>query len=1132
MRTKTIATLTSALVALALAVPAAALSAPELQIATSHAPKSAPVGTYAKYELVVSNTGTTETSENVTVDFSVPAGLEITNISSEEVEFFEEDTKLWNCSKALDSQSGSCTGPEITAFGIPMPIEAGKEACEEPFFGEFQFDCRVFVTVRAEEGAPTGLLHPTATVCGGGDTVCPAPADTAPDDPLLVVPFDFHLEAFDGRVLKENGDPATEAGSHPHTAETEFETTAALTAPNGFPRTVGQIKDVTVELPPGLVGNPLAIPTCTQAQLLTDGVGFQGNPTTQCPAESQVGIVKVIEPSGGVIVGTQGVFSMERPQGSAASRVGVPALFAFEVGGVPIQVYAKVRTGEDYGVTIINKNAAQTIPFNRAEFIFWGVPADPVHDPDRLCAGGLGSNGKPKEKGCESEGELVPFLSLPTSCEGPGPFNSVETSIEVLSWEGPSDTGSFLSHNNEGNPIGATGCNALDFSPTLEARPTTNVADAPSGLDFDLHIPQTEECLAGPPVTCTTAQAHLKDTTISLPEGLVVNPSGANGLDGCSLSEFGFTNKEGDVIHTTPNPATCPDASKLGTVEVDTPLLDHPLKGSVHIADPYANPFNSLLAIYITLDDPATGVIVKLAGQVKADPNTGQLTTTVLQNPQQPFEDFRIHFFGGAGGSLRTPAACGQYTTTSNLTPWSAPESGPPDEPTDTWAITQAPGGGACPTSTGALPHAPSFDAGTVSPIAKAFSPFVVHLRRADGSQNFQALGVSPPQGLIAKLAGTTQCPESALVTAASKSGQQEKASPSCPASSEVGSVVAGAGAGPAPYYAQGKAYLTGPYKGAPLSMAIVTPATAGPFDLGTIVVRTALYVDSKTAKINAVSDPIPSILQGIPLDVRTVDVALDRPEFTFNPTSCDPMSVDGSLTSTLGQIAPLSSRFQVGECGRLGFKPQMSLNLKGGTTRGKHPALTAVLTPREGDANIASLSVALPKSEFLDQAHIGTVCTRVQFAQDACPAASIYGEATVFTPVLDEPLTGHVYLRSSDNLLPDLVPDLRGPAHLPIRVESAGRTDSIKGGLRNTFDFVPDAPFTKLVVQLQGGKKGLLQNSRNICSQVYRATVKYTAHNGKTLTQRPPLKNSKCGKAKKRKAAKRAKRRAARAAR
>jgi hypothetical protein len=600
---------------------------------------------------------------------------------------------------------------------------------------------------------------------------------------------------------------------------------------------------------------------------------------------------------------------------------------------------------------------------------------------------------------------------------------------------------------------------------------------------------------------------------VTLPVGLSVNPSSANGLNACTEAEVDLKGED---------PANCPDASKLGTVEIETPLLDHPIPGSVYLAEPHANPFNSLLALYIAVDDPKSGVVVKLAGKVQsgggkgadADLAQGQLRATFANNPQLPFEDLDLHFFGGSSGALRTPAVCNTYTTVSDLTPWSSPEGATVTD-RDSWEISGAPGGGACARTEAQLASAPSFDAGTIAPIAGGSSPLVVNLRREDGSQQFSSLTLTPPQGLVGKLAGIPYCPDEALAAAAGKSGKAEEASASCPAASYVGSVSAAAGAGPTPYHAPGKAYLMGPYKGAPLSLAIVTPATAGPFDLGTIIVRTALFVDRKTAQITAVSDPIPTMLEGIPLDVRSVQVRIDRPDFTINPTSCDPTSFGGQLMSVLGQTTPLQSRFQVGECGRLGFRPKMTLRLKGGTARAKYPALTAVLIPRPGDANLASISVALPHSEFLAQEHIRTVCTRVQFAADQCPAAAIYGTATVETPLLDYPLTGPVYLRSSDNPLPDLVTDLRGPANQPIKLEAAGRTDSIKGGIRNTFDFVPDAPFTKLTLQMQGGKKGLLVNSRNICKKATRATIHYSAHNGATFTDQPVLK-PKCGKAKK----------------
>ena len=358
---------------------------------------------------------------------------------------------------------------------------------------------------------------------------------------------------------------------------------------------------------------------------------------------------------------------------------------------------------------------------------------------------------------------------------------------------------------------------------------------------------------------------------------------------------------------------------------------------------------------------------------------------------------------------------------------------------------------------------------------------------------------------MTGKLAGIATCPDSALAAAASNAGAAELANPSCPAASKVGTVDVAAGAGSSPFHAQGTMYRTGPYKGAPLSVAVITPAVAGPFDLGTVVVRSVADIDDITTQIHIGSDQFPTILQGIPLHVRSVSLNVSRDQFTLNPTNCDPMSLDGTIFGS-PTAAAVSDRFQM-VVHRSGLQPRMSLRLRGGTKRGKYPALTATILPRPGDANIASFSLAMPRAEFLANEHIRTVCTRPDFAADNCPTAAIYGEATVQSPLLDDPLTGHAYLRSSDNLLPDLVTDLRGPASLPIKLETSGRTDSVRGGIRSTFDFVPDAPFSKATVALQGGKKGLLVNSRDICKRTYRATVKYTAQNGDRFTAHPKLK-------------------------
>ena len=1096
--TGALAALAAALGMSAIAGPAQALAAPVLDVSMSHVLKTGvPAGTYAKYEIVVSNTGDAFTGGVIDVEFTLPAGLKVTAATDEITDLFGFPFPIsWDCTIAGDAQSVSCSGIDpLGFFGGPLPIFPGQEAC----VGIFPISCRILITVKADPGAPAGTLTPTVEACGGGAAAC-----ANDSDPTEIIPFDFSLASVDALVLDALGEPATQAGSHPHLGSTGYFLSTFLAA-NGWELANEELQDTAVELPAGLVANPQALPTCTQAQLSFN---------TSCPPESQVGTAKLgfngpfnLPPLG--TYGTPAImpvplYNMERPSGTAAVPIGTPGLLAFNVAGTVIQVYTKLRTGGDYGITVLAKNSPQTLPVAGINFDIWGVPADPAHDAERKFAGEFKFN-------APSSAPLRPFLTLPTSCTGP-----VETRFTVTGWKGSEASASSLSHDNTEpvpNPIGADGCNAVPFAPAIEARPSTNLADSPAGLDVDVEIPQSED-----PVGIATA--HLKDVTITLPEGLTINPSGANGLGGCSPAEA-------DLKGT--GAAKCPDASRLGSAAAESPLLDHPLRGSVYLADPFDNPFNSLLAIYLALDDPQTGIVVKLAGELSADPGTGRLSATFEQNPQLPFEHLKMNFFGGAGAVLKTPATCGEYTTTSSLTPYSAPDSGPPKTPSDTWAIEAAPGGGSCATTAGAQPHAPSFDAGTVSPIAGAHSPLVVHLRRSDGSQTFSAVTLSTPPGLLAKLAGTESCTDAALAAAAAKTGAAEQASPSCPAASDLGSVVVGAGAGPAPYNAAGRAYLAGPYKGAPLSLAIIVPAVAGPFDLGTVVTRVAAHIDSKTAQLTAITDPLPRILEGIPLNVRTVDISLDRPEFTKNPTSCDPMAFDGLLTSTLGQTAALQSRFQVGECGRLGFKPKVFLRLDGKRFgRGANPRLRAVVMPRAGDANIARAAVKMPSSLFLDQSHIRTVCTRVQFAADACPASSVYGHASAQSPLLDYPLTGNVYLRSSDNKLPDLVADLRGPAHQPVKFEVVGRTDSVKGALRNTFEMVPDVPVSKFVLSLQGGRKSLLVASRNLCKGTQRARVNMAAHNAARQLRRPRINIPRCRKAQRAAKRRAAKRRAA----
>jgi hypothetical protein len=656
----------------------------------------------------------------------------------------------------------------------------------------------------------------------------------------------------------------------------------------------------------------------------------------------------------------------------------------------------------------------------------------------------------------------------------------------------------------------------MKFAPSIASQATNDRADNPSGLEFDLHQPQNLGYEG-------RATANLKDAEVALPGGVVVNPSSANGLEVCTEGQIGREPDAGGELRFSEEPQTCPSKAKIGTVEVSTPLLDHPLPGSVFVAKPYENPFGSLLAIYVAVEDEESGVVSKLAGRVTPDPLTGQLTATFTENPELPIEDIKLDTFGGEGASLKTGLTCGEYTTTTSLVPWSTPE-GATVHPSDTFNTSvAASGSGSCPTSEGGAPFEPRFVAGTANPTGGAFSPFSLSLARQDGEQHITSIDTTLPVGLLGKLAGISYCSEAQIAAARAREvpqqGTAEKASPSCPSSTEVGTVTVGAGAGSSPYYVQGHAYLAGPYKGAPLSLVIIAPAVAGPFDLGSVVTRVALNVEEFSSEIHAVSDPLPTILDGIPLDLRSISVNVNRPNFILNPTSCREKQITGSVGSQAGASHPLLNRFQATGCSNLGFKPTVKLSLAGGTGRAGHPALKAVVTyPSQGAyANIARAQVSLPHSEFLDQGNLNKVCTRPQLKSQTCPATSIYGRVKAWTPLLEKPLEGPVYLGVGfGDKLPDIVTELNGQ----IRVLLKGKVDTdAEHGIRNTFESVPDAPVSRFELRLKGGKKyGLLENSENICRKPQRALSRFSAQNGLVNVEAVPISNS-CGKKKRHKA-------------
>jgi hypothetical protein len=915
----------------------------------------------------------------------------------------------------------------------------------------------------------TGPLVNRVEVEGGG-----APANSLEAENLAAgEDAKAGFEEFHAKVSGPDGRAASAAASHPFQYTTTFAVNLAPSPPGSqFPLEPagGDLREIEVTLPPGLVGNPTATTRCPAQQFNTAGfVSFplEGNAlVNECPESSVVGLATVQQREALGAKLRVPIYNLTPPKG-------MPAQLGFQVLGAPIYINTRLRSEGDFGISAFLENVTEAQRVTAARVSIWGTPGDKLHNTMR------GRCGISDEGLCPVAGTARPFLRLPTQCENP-----LLSSMSIETWARP---GAFASaESSEGAP---GGCGAVPFTPSIESRPTTNVADSPSGLHFDLHLPQGEhEDPAG------LGEADLRSAVVMLPEGLVVNPASANGRGACTPTQVGFTGFEGARASFDANPAQCPEAAKVGRVEAISPAVDHPLQGSVYLARQFDNPFNSLLAIYIVLEDAQSGIVVKLAGKLTLDPATGQLTTTVSDSPQLPVEDFSFDFFEGPRAPLRTPMSCGEYSTITQMTPWSAP-AGAVATPADSFQIAAGPAG---PCPTGAL--APKLSAGLANPTAATYSPFSLRLTRADGTGEITAISTTTPTGLSAKLAGIPYCPEAGIAQAAARSGPgqgaAEAAASSCPAASQVGTTTAGAGAGPAPFYTSGKVYLAGPYKGASISLLTIVPALAGPFDLGVVVDRIALQVDPETAQVTAAADPLPRLLAGIPLDLREIRVDLDRKDFTLAPTSCEPKSVNANVTGPAG-AATATDRFQVGGCAALGFKPKLSLKLLGGTKRNDHPTLKSTITyPKGSYANIAKAVVTLPPSEQIDNAHIQNPCTRVQFNAHQCPPGSILGYAKAFSPLLDKPLEGPVYFRSNggERLLPDIVADLNGQLH----VVAVGFVKSVHARIRTTFAAVPDAPLSKFTLNLKGGKKGLLVNNRDICAQRYRVGIKLTAHNAK----------------------------------
>jgi hypothetical protein len=854
---------------------------------------------------------------------------------------------------------------------------------------------------------------------------------------------EFEFSAF-GASTDIGGAFSRQAGAHPDL------TTVAVFNGKEDPR------DIYVDLPPGLVGNPTSTEYCTFKQLVARDRGV----TPDCPLTSQVGEIRAYQ-TPALDDGSYKdypLYNMVPPTGSAGQ-------FAFNFAGAIVRIEPHVRSG-DYGISADSTRIPEALPLRGVKVTFWGVPAEASHQEQRwwdFPAGRGGPNAR-------SFAPRQPFMSSPTSC----PAQATPFFGHADSWISPG----VLTHAETTTDLTGTefrweGCQLLHFEPSMKVTPGTHRAASTTGLEFDIQVPQNED-------PDGLATPHVRRVATTFPLGMTVSPSVVAGLGACSEAQVGLGNA---------NPPTCPDSSKLGNVTIATPLLDERLRGEVVLAKQNENPFGSTYAVYLLAKGP--GFYLKLPGELNVDKQTGQMKTVFDNLPQLPFEEAEFDFRGGPTAPFTTPDTCGTYRTHTELTSWSSPAPTVVDAP---MAIDE--------NCSGRGGFDPKLQAGVASPVAGAYSPLTIRIRREDGEQNISRFDVTLPQGEVANLKGVEVCPDAIAPTG------------HCPKGSQVGISTTAIGSGVFPLFIPqpGKdptaLYLAGAYKGSPYSLVAKVPAQSGPFDFGTIVVRTGINLNPVTAQVIAESDPLPQILEGVPIQYRDVRIEVQKPDFTINPTSCDQRHVTTTITSSTGTRAHPTVPTKVGDCGALSFGPKLAFKVSGGTNRGDFQALRATLTAGKHEANIDRVAVTLPHSEFLEQSHIGTVCTRVQFAQKKCPEASVYGTARAITPLLDQPLEGPVYLRSSNHSLPDLVAALKGQ----FDIELAGRIDSKNGGIRNTFELVPDAPVTKFVLKMKGGQKSLLVNSRNLCKSVSRADVKMVGQNGKRHSERPVVRNS-CGK-------------------
>ncbi len=1035
-----------------------------------------------RYQLLPINIGTDESSGPITVKDKLPPGLTTAQTP-------ESKREVWNC-------TGGSGNTEVTCTYEEEPIAAGRDMPP------------ITIYVTAPPRSSNGdMLKNEASITGGG-----AAAETSTSEETLVSSQapPFGLSEFSFETGSEDGTTSLQAGAHPWQVTASLEVPLVeLSSPQGE-RIFGPIeswKSAAVELPLGFGGNPQTRAKCTEAEL-------EGK---ECPAASSVGSIEVgaeistDEFSYSHTVLTSALYNMV-PEG------GYPAEFGAVVDGDAIDLYASVvHTARGYDLRV----AAPGLPGGNVEafgtvLTFYGEPAK-----------------------VEGEEPKDAFLTNPTHCS----TEPQKARAEVESW---GHQGQKVSSEATVYPQ-LTGCSLLNsqFNPTVSMGPSeagsgpqqegTSQADTPSAYSVDLKSPQKEgfEELATP---------ELKDVTVALPEGVSVSPSAGYGLVGCQLEGpqgINISGLDSEEVGADglehPAKGKCPEASTLGTVDVFTPDLPTrcggegqavckeldeaaPLQGYVYLAQPEcggsgqqecSNAYaegrggpsgeGKLFGLYIEVE--GSGVIVKLPGTVSANPVTGRLQATFKENPQFPFSELELHLHGGQRAPLANPQTCGSFAPESTLTSWAGQEVSQVSAP---FSIDLDGHGGACPAT---LPFKPGFEAGMVTPIAGGYSPFVLQLSRQDGEQDLSGLEATLPEGLLAKLAGVPEC------------GEAQANAGTCSSESQIGTVTVTAGAGSEPLAETGKIYLTGPYNKGPYGDVVVVPTVAGPFNLGNVVVRGSLRINPNTAQASIVSDPFPTIVDGVPLRVRTVDVEVNRPGFTFNPTDCNSQAVTATVTGEQGASAAVSSTFAVSGCANLPFKPSFSVSTQGKTSRVDGASLVVKVAQKAGEANIHRVHLAFPKTLPARLSTLRGACTEAQFAANpsGCPAGSVIGTGTAVTPILAAPLSGPVYLVSHGGAAyPDVVFVLQGNG---LTIDLTGATDIKKGIAYSTFETVPDAPVSSFEAVLPEGPHAIFganlpaKAKGSFCGRAPSIATTLDGQNGAVLVQNTRATVSSCPK-------------------